>query len=318
MEGKSGVILISVLWVLLILSLVAWGLSRRSALEVSLLETYQGKLRSYAAARAGVNRVLELMERFPSKKDTLYSSGIDIHPGQIPKDVFSHIDVGRRTYAMVEWSARGFGDHVEHLVYGLQDEQGKININAINENNYQILSALFELKGLSRTQADALVLAIVGFRTTGYQYKHLFELLEVSGVTEKIFEQIKDDVTVYGDAQNGLWVNMDTANDAVIQALANAAGRVNPLVEAKDIVRQSYAVRNGADGRLFTADDGSGSFFGNVQNWPPTLREGNSSYLRARVIGVDEDTKMRTVIEAIIHRTSGFSGNQIIGWHRDY
>ena len=38
------------------------------------------------------------------------------------------------------------------------------------------------------------------------------------------------------------------ANNDVIQAVANAAARVNPSVNAADIIAQSYAVRDGTDG----------------------------------------------------------------------
>ncbi len=274
-RDNRGVILVTVLWVVLILSLIAWGLSRRSSLEVSLLETYQGKLRSYAAACAGVNSVLDLMQRQPSTKQT-------------PESIFS----------------KNFGtDTKGRLVYGLQDEQGKINVNAINLNNYQVLSALFQLKGLSQAQADTLALAVVSFaqpspgnnrwltsdssqpavlKPKGKPYEHLLELLEVNGMTQAIFDQIKDDVTVWGDTQNGFWVNGDTANNEVIQAIANAAARGDPSMNAGDIIR----------------------------------REGKSAYFRARVVGVDASTGVRTVVQAVIHHTQGSAG-EIIAWQRD-
>ncbi|MBI4310046.1 MAG: general secretion pathway protein GspK [Candidatus Omnitrophica bacterium] len=339
--ANRGVILISALWVVLALSLIAWGLSRRSAMEIFLLEKYQGKLRSYAAARGGISRVMDLMDKSPAKKDTLYSAGIDIPSGKVPQDIFSHMDVGRRAYAMVQWPAGGLGeqDGKPRLVYGLQDEQGKININAINENNYQILSALFELKGLSRTQADGMALAMVHFIATGDQragagwladgdwrpvlkpknrpYDHLFELLEIPGMTGKLFDQIKDDVTVYGESQNGLSVNMDTANDDVVQALANAAARLDPSSGADAIVRQARGVRDGADGKPFTEDDGTGIFSADARHWPPALRQINSEFFRARVVGIDAGTGARTVIEAVIRRPPGLAKNQIVGWHRD-
>ncbi len=148
--NNKGVVLVMVLWVLLILSLIAWGLGRRSSLEVSLLETYRGKLRSYAAARAGINTMLDLLQRSPSPKDTLYSTGISIDQTKSPEDIFSHIDTGQNAYAIVQWPARNFntGDDNPHLEYGMRDEEGRININAIGVTNYQILSALLQLQGL--------------------------------------------------------------------------------------------------------------------------------------------------------------------------
>ncbi len=337
--NNKGVVLIMVLWVLLILSLIAWGLGRRSSLEVSVLETYRGKLRSYAAARAGLNKILDLLQRSPSTKDTLYTTGIAIDPTKSPEDTFSHIDVGKNTYAIVEWAARNYntGDNKPHLEYGIRDEDGKININAISVTNFQVLSALLQLQGLSQPQGDKLAMAVVNYAGAGQitgnssfmnldesllkpknkPYQNLMELLEVDGMTMDIFYKIKDDVTVYGDPQNGLWINTDTANNDVLQAVANAAARLNPSLSPGDVISQANLIRDGADGQSFTVDDGGSSIASvNDPNWPVALQEGLSSYYRARVVGVDGDSGARTVLEAVIHRLQGSPG-EIASWQRD-
>src|SRR5271167_3226651 len=123
--NNKGVVLVMALWVLLILSLIAWGLGRRSSLEVSLLETYRGKLRSYAAARAGINVMLDLMQKSSSTKDTLYSSGISFDQTKSPEDIFSRIAVGPNTYASVEWPAQNYNttNNQIQLEYGIRDEE---------------------------------------------------------------------------------------------------------------------------------------------------------------------------------------------------
>jgi len=330
-----------VLWVLLFLSLIAWGLGRRSSLEVSLLETYRGKLRSDAAARAGINTVLDLLQRSPSPKDTLYSTGIAIDPTQSPADTFAHIDTGQGAYAVVQWPAQNFslGDNNAHLEYGLRDEEARININAISIANYQILSALFQLKGLSQSDADKLAMSVVNYTGTNgavsgdnnsflnlndsvlksknNHYENILELLEVDGMTHEIFSKIKDDVTVYGDVQNGLWINTDTANNDVLTAVVNAAARLNPSVNAADILSEAYGIRDGADNQSFTADDGATAIAAvNEPNWPVALQEGNSNYYRARVVGVDPDSGARTVVEAVIHHPQGAPA-EIISWQRE-
>lgn len=338
--NNKGVVLIMVLWVLLIMSLIAWGLSRRSSLEGALLDTYRGKLRSYAAARAGINTVLDLLQRSPSAKDTLYSTGIGIDPTKSPEDIFSHIDTGQNAYAIVQWPARNFntanGD--TSLEYGLRDEEGKINLNAINVSNFQLLSALFQLKGLSQSDGDKLARAIIGFTGTNSQagsnnsfaslndtvlkqknkpYQNLLEILEVDGMTRDIFDKIKDDVTVYGDPQNGLWINTDTANDDVIQAVALSAARLNPSINPSDIIKEAYTVRDGADELSFTSDDGVTSLATITDpNWPSVLHEGSSNYYRARVVGVDGTSGARTILETVIHHAQGTPG-EIVFWQRD-
>ena len=329
-----------VLWVVLILSLIAWGLSRRSSLEVSLLETYRGKLRSYAAARAGINKALDLLQRFPSTKDTLYSTGITIDLTKSPKDIFSRIDTGQNSYAIVQWKAQNFnaGDNHPYWEYGLRDEGGRLNLNALNISNYQILSALLQLKGLSQSNADKLAIAIINFAGSNAQagdnnafmslnesvvkpknkfYENILELLEVNGMTQDLFDKIKDDLTVYGDSMYGLRVNVDTANNDVLVAVVNAAVRLNASINSTDILRQAYALRDGVDGQSFTSDDGTGSVADNASpNWPAVLQEGNFNYYRARVVGVDGDSGTRTVLEAVIHHTQGTAG-EIVSWQRD-
>ena len=338
--NNKGVVLIMVLWVLMVLSLIAWGLGRRSALEVSVLETYRGKLRSYAAARGAVNTILDLLQRSPSPKDTLYAAGISIDQPKSPADIFSHMDTGQHAYAIVQWPARNFnlGDNKTHLEYGIRDEEGRININAIGIGNYQVLSALLQIKGSSQSEADKLAIAIVNYTGTNAavsnnnsfmtlnesllkpknkHYENVLELLEVDGMTQEIFDKIKDDITVYGETQNGLWVNADTANNDVIQAIANAAFRLNPSINPSDIISQTYAMRDGADNQSFSSDDGVASIASlNNPGWPTALQEGNSNYYRARVVGVDSDSGTRTVLEVVIHHTQGTPG-EIISWQRD-
>lgn len=338
--NNKGVVLIMVLWVLLILSLIAWGLGRRSSLEVSLLDTYRGKLRSYAAARAGINKLLDLLQKSPSTKDTLYSSGISVDQTLSPADIYAHIDTGQNAYAIVQWPARNFntGDNKPHLEFGLRDEDGKINLNGTNVANYQILSSLLQLKGLSQSDADKLALAIVNYTGTGAQisgnnsfmdlnesllkpknrpYENVLELLEVNGMTREIFDKIKDDVTVYGDTQNGLWINTDTANNDVIVAVAYAASRLNPSINPSNVIAQAEMIRDGADGQSFSSDDGVGSLASvTTASWPAALHEGTSNYYRAQVVGVDGDSGTRTIIEAVIHHIQGSPG-EIISWQRD-
>jgi hypothetical protein len=250
------------------------------------------------------------------------------------------MDIGQKAYAVIQWPALNYnlGDNNPHQEYGLRDEGGLININTIGVNNYQILSALFQLKGLSQQDGDNLALAVINY--TGINasasnnnpflnlnnpvlipknrhYENILELLEVDGMTREIFDKIKDDVTVYGDLQRGFWINTDTANNDVIQAVANAASRLNPNVNAADVISQAYALRDGSDSLSFTADDGVGAISGiNNPYWPAVLQEGVSDYYRARVVGVDGESGARTVLEAVIHHLPGTTGD-IVSWQRD-
>ncbi len=316
MMNNKGAVLLVVLWVLVFLSLIAWGLSRRSSLEVSLMETYRGKLHSYAAARGGMNMVMGHLQKSPLTKNTLYASGISFDQTKSPQDVFSHMAMGEHTHADVQWLAFNFNTYDEpYGAYGITDEAGRININAINDLNVSILTALFQLYGLSPTEANRLSFAVLDYAKKK-RYQHVLELLEVEGMTQEIFDRMKSDVTVYGDVQRGLWINTATASNNVIQAVANAASQLNPAVNASYVASQAYELRDGPDGESFTEDDGMGSLAGiDDPNWPAALQEGDSGYFRVRVVGVDAPSGTRTVLEAVVHRTS--QACEIVSWQRN-
>lgn len=277
------------------------------------------------AARAAINTMIDLIERSPSSRDTLYATAIKMYPTQTPQQLFSHIKVGDNAYAKIQWGSKNFNTPSQSAgdPYGISDEQGRININGINTSNYQVLSALFELKGLSKKDADKLAQNIIYYDTTGSPahgnkgrfYQNILELLEVPRMSQQIFDSIKDDVTVYGDIRRGLWINTDTANNDVIQAVARAASRINPTLNAANMIQKAYALRDGTDGASF-APDGGTTPVSSVANtaWPPALRDGKSNYYRIRAVGVDRVTATHTMIEAIIHYTP--KGCQIIAWQR--
>jgi type II secretory pathway component PulK len=267
------------------------------------------------------------VQRAPSTQDTLYSSGVKIDQGKTPQDIFSRIEVGENSYADVEWKAVGFGGNGKpRFIYGLQDEQGKININ---ECDLGVLSALLQLKGLSKLQADTLAQAVIDFRSgagnfqAGNQnwlesgqemqtlkpkrqrYEHLLELLEVKGMTRNIFDKIKDDLTVFGDP--GFQINVLTSNNDVIWAVANSIFLNDPS-SAAAMMAKAYALRDAADSLNPLADS-------SIAGWPAL--QGNSRYYRAHVTGVDEISGMRSVIEAVIYSAPGGAQNKILAWHRD-
>lgn len=341
---KDGVILITVMWVVIILALIAWGLGRRSALEASILDTYEGKLRSYAAARGGLNYTMRQMEKTPSQRDTLYSVGIKLDKGQKPEDVFGRIDTGGGTYAAVSWTTEKYETSGKgKTVFGLEDEQGKININNIDQNNYTILSMLFERKGLKSGDALELARAIVGYKGTGMTpdkgqrfledddkgalkpkaqpFDHLYELMDIPGMTPELFAKIKDDLTVYGDPAKGLAVNVRTVNNDVLEALAEASVQLVPTANKSDVVSRALSMRDGSDGIPFTEDDGAEPGPGDQSvppaGWPAALQDTNTNFVRIRVTGVDVRTKARTSIYAIVRINGGFAPNDIVGWGRE-
>lgn len=341
MRNRRGFVLIAVLWVVFFLSLIAWGLGRRSSMEASLITTYEGKMRSYAAARGGLEYALGLLEKATTQEDTLYSTGITYAPDQTPKAVFGKIEVSEGTYASIQSSPAGYPVDDE-TVYGFRDEEGKININALNSENYIILSEFLKIKGVPEGRADQLARAVVNYRLPGLTsrgegwlskgnqsmdeqlkpkmkpYEHLRELLDVPGMDLALYNKISGQLTVYGGFANGLWVNVKTASDEVISAIALAAKRQNARIYVDDVINAAKNIRDGQDSMPFTNDDGIESIPADIEGWPPSLRQGISNHLNVKVIGVDGPTGARTTIEAVIaRRLSTNEPNRIVGYSCD-
>lgn len=149
-------------------------------------------------------------------------------------------------------------------VYGLIDEESKININKAPA---QVMERLFRLAGLEEGPALDLAYSIVDWRDAdsflsvpvgsaedsyyrGLKYPYeakdadfevLDELRLVKGVDENIFNKIKNYITIYG---TGL-VNINTAQRPILIALGLSGDTADLLISH----------RNGKDGLAGTDDD---------------------------------------------------------------
>ncbi len=108
-------------------------------------------------------------------------------------------------------------------------EDGKININTASS---EVLS---RLTGLDKRECGK----ITGSILKPFRVKE--EILMVEGVTDEIYNNIKDCITVYGDGK----VNINVASDKVLESL----GMDSELIE---MVRE---LRLGPDGKSGTEDD---------------------------------------------------------------
>ncbi len=149
--------------------------------------------------------------------------------------------------------------------YGLVDEERKININ---KAGMPVLERFFRIfVGLDETSSQELAACVIDWRDSDSQlsiplgsaedldYRGLrypyeskdkdFEVLEevllVKGMSQEVFEKIKDYVTIYGSGK----VNINTVSRPVLMALG-----LND-----NIVDDIMSFRAGQDGVIATADD---------------------------------------------------------------
>jgi len=154
---------------------------------------------------------------------------------------FREISVAEGSYSVAYDydDAKGSPEGMRKTWYGLQDEEGKINLNSASP---VVLSQFFQtVAGLDREKTAQIAHSIVDWRDLDsfqsdpsygaeddyydslnlpYEAKDapfevLQELLLVRGMNPEIFELVKDKITIYGEGK----VNINTATKEVLMAL---------------------------------------------------------------------------------------------------
>jgi general secretion pathway protein K len=347
----SGIILIVILWILVILSLLVVGLSQRSRIEVALTRFSVGKLQSKYAALAGLMYVMDQIQQDSANEKTLktdnyYRMGITRNEDLSLEDLFENVAVGENVFH-VRYTQQEEGNP-PRVVYGLRDEERRININTLTQQNYQILKYLIVDRGFEENTAEIIASSVIDWidqdqylfndlngaeedyylgKGAGYSCKNapfdsLQELMLVRGMTKEIFAALEPYITVFPRSGRFL-VNLETASPPVLSALMRSASGAKTNTsqdDADSLVEKILQYRRGADDIEGTSDDRSPEINELVLNGKEKviflLTAPNwtkvSHFLRATVEGVDTATGTSSVIEAVIHRED----MSIVYWRR--
>ena len=313
-RNSSGTILLLVLWFVLILSVLAISLGREVAVDLALTKYAIGSLKADGLASSGIMFAMNQIRKFSENNA---GSSIDT-PYQCPlKD--GYFEIGTFVDDLDE--TPGSGQNFRH---GFQDEERKINLNAISTDDLGVLSELISLLGFREDVAKTAAASIMDWQDQDVTpaddpathcknrpFDQVEELLLVKGVSEQLFSKLKNFVTVFPKKGGILKVNFNTASEVVLSALTRAktGARTNTgLEDAHSLTRKIIAYRNGPDGQEATSDDrplemeklGLNAkeqviFLSLVQNRTKTSR-----YFRVRVKGVDKTSGTSVSVEAVI------------------
>ncbi|MDD5422529.1 MAG: type II secretion system protein GspK [Candidatus Omnitrophica bacterium] len=192
------------------------------------------RVKAQYLARAGVKRAILELEKGDKTADyDAFGDTWDNNTG-----AFKEVDLGDGTFSTVNGSTG-------EPVYGLMDEERKININ---KSSYDILRRLLEAKEVEPETAASIAAAIIDWRDeddnpymdVGAENSHYNslnpsyhcknagfniteELLLLKNMTADIYKRIKDSITVYSEGP----VNINTIDKTVM----NALGIEEPLAE---------------------------------------------------------------------------------------
>ncbi|MEW5895347.1 MAG: general secretion pathway protein GspK [Candidatus Omnitrophota bacterium] len=326
--NKSGSVLILSFWALIILSLLAYGVTRRVNAQIALARHQMGKVQSKYAAYAGlfysIERLREdLNDPRTREYDTLYECGLSER--RAPEESWKGT-TGHGSF----YVARGHRQDQP----GLSDETGRINLNGLNEQNYHILTELLKILDVGERDAEEIASGVLDWKdgdssvfSTGAEqdyYQNLSEAYDcknrplesmselrlVKGVTPEIFEKIHPYVTVYPFI-GPLKINFNTAPEAVLKAVARSVAGIGTntnQTDADEIAEQIIKERCGSDGEWGTDDDVP-VFFGLISfsatkipiaTALASFESRRAMVVRADIVGVDESGRVSSALTAFI------------------
>jgi general secretion pathway protein K len=253
LNAKKGSVLVISLWAIFLLTFFTVTLSNVIMRKLDLSNRQDTGLKSYFAAKAGIETAKALLRDNESKDYDSTSS-----KWASDESVFKNIRIGEANFSI--FYQFKYADSELKAVYGLIDEERKLNINRASQ---QTLTSFFSLMGIDKPQE--LATSIVDWRDEDSQttkdgaenayYNNLeypysarnsdlestYELLLVKGMTKEKFDIIEEYITVFGDSS----VNINTAPKEVLGALGLGTELVAKIIE----------YRNGPDTLPFTLDD---------------------------------------------------------------
>lgn len=306
-SSRNGTILITTLWILTILSVLAMGIGFRVSIEARLSKYNLDRIKGLYLAKAGIVKAMEVLSKDTNAYDSIRECGITLPWDRGLENVFVKIPLGDGTFT-VSYEEEG------KPYLGMMDEERKININ---KAEYKVLYQLFLGK-----EPENLAASIINWRgpaqlmvegaqdkdyellAAPYKCKHadfscIEELLLVNGMTPEIFESIKEYITVYTDGK----INLNTATVRVLRVFGLSDQSIGTII----------LTRNDADNVAGTKDDVAFSSISQAQslltdeNDRAILVNNNifttaSNYFRIESKGMIDKSKIGARIVCVVDR----------------
>jgi len=281
MRTEKGSMLILTAWVLSFLTVFVIGIGCIVSSQLNLASYFKDRLTAYYLAKAGIERaIVELIMDKTKAYDTLNE---DLANNE---SLFKEIRMDTGYFSVSYHSKDKTGK--DEVLYGAEDEAGKININYAPVG---ILVSLLRTVGeMDEGAATDLANAIIDWRDedvavsprgaeddyykslgTPYACKNrkfqaLEELLLVKGVTPELFSKIRDIITIYGEGKT----NVNTAGYSVFIALGLDSGFAERIIK----------YRQGDDETDGTEDDNIFNYVEDIKKSGPLFTEESIAFNR--------------------------------------
>lgn len=316
LRNKRGAILITALWILTILSILAAGIGFRVSVEARLNKYGMDRVRGLYLAKAGIVKCAAILAKDQNSYDSIRECGITLAADRRPENIFAEKSGEGAFNVSYEEEGKAY--------YGMADEARKIPINTappevivnlLGAGNEDVAASIINWRGQVRMPKGAWD-DDYGSLQAPYKCKHsdlccIEELKLVKGMTDEIFSSIMGYITVYGNADGK--VNINTASKRVMLAMGLSEGLASIVMD----------IRSGPDKLPGTGDDGV--FDGDIMqrlgvsidSSDKTVLENRfttaSNYFRIEAKGIVDRSKIISRIVCVVKK-----GETKLKFYREY
>ena len=263
-SNHQGAVLIISLWILAILTLLAFSIGRRISIELRLLKYHLNRTQAFYLAKAGLEHIYA--QKAGDSQDD-YDSLNEAWSNKLKADqktpYFQEFTWGNGEFEVKYDYPQG------QVLYGMQDESSKLNINKIlngdgsvnNDRKKEFTNLLKNVLGddskaqemtakfIDWVDKDSDPISINGkenYSDKGISPKNapldrLEELTMIDGFSIEDVKKLSNYITIYG----GEYININTTSQEALRALGLDESVINSII--------SY--RNGEDNQAATEDD---------------------------------------------------------------
>ncbi len=228
MNRKSQALVI-ILLVIISLSVLALSLGHRVSIGLRLSSYQRDRLKALYLAKAGINRAISrIISDTSLDYDSLDESWADNE--RVFRRIAFKDDLAE--FASVSYSLIDDNNETQ-TIYGLVDEERKININTASK---ELLAVLVEELGIQSEQPDIVDNILIWrgsmpdtnkiYENSGYPCKsekirNIEELILVKGINFGDIEKFRKYITVYGDGK----ININTVPLETLKIIARSMAR---------------------------------------------------------------------------------------------
>ena len=192
---KTGSVLIAILWCVAILSLIVVSVLHTSRIDLMAQKNYGDRIQAHYLALAGIEKAKALL--YQNAHDR--SRNGKNHTGELynSPDEFRDITLGRGKFRVFR---RGRQDEGGGIIYGVSDEESRLNVNDASVNELTnldqmtayIAGAIMDWRGSGQNQAtnganaDYYMSLQPPYHPRNGPFETIRELLMVRGVTRDL------------------------------------------------------------------------------------------------------------------------------------